>query len=162
MSGALPSSPPKAKPSATSNAQGGIQFEAAGQLDSRGLATLSIELFDEKFKATCDKGLNATLQRTRDGATAESRIAELAGTCTLDLPFTAMLQKCPLRLSTPCGSNHPPASALGLESLHLSHTCKHMLRCLCVRVCSSGEAAAAVADPDLRQEGPLCLAEPQV
>jgi len=28
----------------------------------------------------CDKGLNGTLQRTKDGATAESRIQELAGT----------------------------------------------------------------------------------
>lgn len=27
----------------------------------------------------CDKGLNGTLQRTKDGATAESRIQELAG-----------------------------------------------------------------------------------
>ncbi len=44
------------------------------------LAALATELFgDERFKAACAKGLHARLQRTRDGATAESRISELAG-----------------------------------------------------------------------------------
>lgn len=37
----------------------------------------------------CDKGLNGTLQRTKDGATAESRIQELAGA-----PNQLVLTKC--------------------------------------------------------------------
>ena len=44
------------------------------------LTALAADLFgDERFKAACGKGLHARLQRTRDGATAESRISELAG-----------------------------------------------------------------------------------
>lgn len=96
MSGAVASTPIKAKPPAPVNCQSGIQFEAAGQLDSRGLAALAIELFDDKFKAACEKGLNATLQRTRDGATAESRIAELAGTILVRH-----------RMVPPCGHSAP-------------------------------------------------------
>lgn len=81
MSGAVNGTPLKAKSAAPSHpSQNGVHFEAAGQMDCRGLAALAIQLFEEeKFKAALEKGQNATLQRTRDGATAESRIAELAG-----------------------------------------------------------------------------------
>ena len=56
----------------------------AGTVDdpkpAESLTALAAELFgDERFRAACAKGLNARLQRTRDGATAESRISELAG-----------------------------------------------------------------------------------
>jgi hypothetical protein len=36
---------------------------------------------DAEFVQLCEQGLTAQLQRTRDGATAQSRIAELAGAC---------------------------------------------------------------------------------
>lgn len=36
---------------------------------------------DEAFKQLCTEGLNKRLQRTKDGATAKSRIHELAGDC---------------------------------------------------------------------------------
>ena len=49
-------------------------------MESRSLADLARELFnDTEFAELCDKGLNGQLQRTRDGATDKSRIAELAG-----------------------------------------------------------------------------------
>ena len=56
-------------------------FEVAGRFETRSLTSLATELFkDPAFMELCDKGLNGTLQRTKDGATAESRIQELAGT----------------------------------------------------------------------------------
>ena len=55
-------------------------FEVGGCFETRSLASLATELFkDPAFMDLCDKGLNGTLQRTKDGATAESRIQELAG-----------------------------------------------------------------------------------
>ena len=55
-------------------------FEVGGHFETRSLASLATELFkDPAFMDLCDKGLNGTLQRTKDGATAESRIQELAG-----------------------------------------------------------------------------------
>lgn len=46
----------------------------------RSLAALAEELFEEPaFKAACHKGVSMRLQRTKDGATQESRIHELAG-----------------------------------------------------------------------------------
>lgn len=55
-------------------------FELGGRFETRSLAGLATELFkDPAFLELCDKGLNGTLQRTKDGATAESRIQELAG-----------------------------------------------------------------------------------
>ena len=55
-------------------------FELGGQFETRSLAALAAELFqDPALTGLCDKGLNGTLQRTKDGATAESRIQELAG-----------------------------------------------------------------------------------
>lgn len=64
----------------TSGNQAAI-FELGGHFETRSLAGLANELFrDPTFMELCDKGLNGTLQRTKDGATAESRIQELAGT----------------------------------------------------------------------------------
>ena len=58
-------------------------FELGGRFETRSLAGLATELFkDPAFVELCDKGLNGTLQRTKDGATAESRIQELAGVAT--------------------------------------------------------------------------------
>ena len=55
-------------------------FELGGRFETRSLVGLANELFrDPAFMELCDKGLNGTLQRTKDGATAESRIQELAG-----------------------------------------------------------------------------------
>lgn len=46
----------------------------------RSLAALAEELFEEAvFKAACHRGVSMRLQRTKDGATQESRIHELAG-----------------------------------------------------------------------------------
>ncbi len=45
------------------------------------------ELFsDSTFAEMCERGLTTQLKRTKDGATAETRIAELAGQCTATVP----------------------------------------------------------------------------
>lgn len=47
----------------------------------KSITDLAEELFDEPgFLDLCGKAMNTNLQRTRDGATAESRVQELAGT----------------------------------------------------------------------------------
>lgn len=57
-----------------------ISFEAAGQWETPSLAQVAEELFsDSAFAEMCERGLTMQLKRTKDGATAESRIAELAG-----------------------------------------------------------------------------------
>ena len=54
---------------------------------SKGITALAEELFDEpEFLDLCGKAMNTNLQRTRDGATAESRVQELAGRCTICNP----------------------------------------------------------------------------
>lgn len=72
------------RPSFTGHAPGsgagGVQFEAAGQLDMHTLSRLAGQLFnDEAFLALCDKGMNSQLTRSKDGATEETKIMELAG-----------------------------------------------------------------------------------
>ena len=55
-------------------------FESAGQWDAPSLAQVVEELFsDSAFAEMCERGLTMQLKRTKDGATAETRIAELAG-----------------------------------------------------------------------------------
>ena len=55
-------------------------FESAGQWDAPSLAQVAEELFsDSAFAEMCERGLTMQLKRTKDGATAETRIAELAG-----------------------------------------------------------------------------------
>ncbi|KAL6774185.1 KIN14A1 [Auxenochlorella protothecoides x Auxenochlorella symbiontica] len=62
-----------------STSQAGIQFEAAGPVDSTALRRLAGQLFDdESWKQLYDKGMNAKLTRSRDGATEETKIKELA------------------------------------------------------------------------------------
>lgn len=57
-----------------------ICFEAAGQWETPSLAQVAEELFsDSTFAEMCERGLTMQLKRTKDGATAETRIAELAG-----------------------------------------------------------------------------------
>ena len=64
-------------------------FELGGRFETRSLAGLANEVFrDPAFMELCDKGLNGTLQRTKDGATAESRIQELAGAALLSACLT--------------------------------------------------------------------------
>ena len=59
---------------------GEICFEAAGQWETPSLAQVAEELFsDPTFAEMCERGLTMQLKRTKDGATAETRIAELAG-----------------------------------------------------------------------------------
>lgn len=59
-------------------------FEAAGQWDAPSLAQVAEELFsDSTFAEMCERGLTMQLKRTKDGATAETRIAELAGQALL-------------------------------------------------------------------------------
>eukprot|EP00887_Chlorella_sp_A99_P002597 scaffold6.g2597.t1 len=58
----------------------GVQFESGGQFDGQALTKLALGLFeDEGFRGLCDKGLSAQLTRSRDGATEETKIQELAG-----------------------------------------------------------------------------------
>lgn len=55
-------------------------FEAAGQWEAPSLAHVAEELFsDSTFAEMCERGLTMQLKRTKDGATVETRIAELAG-----------------------------------------------------------------------------------
>ncbi|KAK9826929.1 hypothetical protein WJX74_000546 [Apatococcus lobatus] len=55
---------------------------------SKSITDLAEELFDEPgFLDLCGKAMNTNLQRTRDGATAESRVQELAG-------LVKLLRKC--------------------------------------------------------------------
>jgi nucleolar protein 58 len=57
-----------------------VAFEEAGQWEAPSLAGLAEQLFSSPaFKDMCERGLNMQLKRTKDGATAETRIAELAG-----------------------------------------------------------------------------------
>jgi len=49
---------------------------------------------DTEFVQLCEQGLTAQLQRTRDGATTQSRIAELAGVLLLHWPWHADLHTC--------------------------------------------------------------------
>lgn len=56
------------------------QFEAAGGLDLHTLSRLANQLFnDEQFLQLCDKGMSSQLTRSKDGATEETKIMELAG-----------------------------------------------------------------------------------
>jgi hypothetical protein len=56
------------------------EFEPGGRWEAPSLAQAARELFGEPgFAEQCERGLTMQLRRTRDGATAESRIAELAG-----------------------------------------------------------------------------------
>ena len=67
-------------------------FEAAGQWDAPSLAQVAEELFsDATFAEMCERGLTMQLKRTKDGATAETRIAELAGWQTSDLCMSIFL-----------------------------------------------------------------------
>ena len=57
-----------------------VQFEAAGQYDSQALSRLAQQMFgDPEFAALCARGMSAQLTRSKDGATEETKIKELAG-----------------------------------------------------------------------------------
>lgn len=48
----------------------GVVFEAAAPIDAQALTRLAIQLFDdEQFRQLCDRGMNAQLTRSKDGAT---------------------------------------------------------------------------------------------
>ncbi|EIE25440.1 hypothetical protein COCSUDRAFT_61657 [Coccomyxa subellipsoidea C-169] len=71
-----------------------ICFEAAGQWETPSLAQAAEELFsDSTFAELCERGLTMQLKRTKDGATAETRIAELAG-------LVKLLRRCLTQMST--------------------------------------------------------------
>lgn len=56
------------------------QFEAAGCMDMNKLSKFAQQLFnDAQFLQLCDKGMSSQLTRSRDGATEETKIRELAG-----------------------------------------------------------------------------------
>ena len=56
------------------------QFEAAGAMDMHQLSRLAHQLFnDDQFLQLCDKGMSSQLTRSKDGATEETKIMELAG-----------------------------------------------------------------------------------
>ena len=67
-------------------------FEVAGHWDAPSLVQVAEELFsDATFAEMCERGLTMQLKRTKDGATAETRIAELAGQQMLQLSKILML-----------------------------------------------------------------------
>lgn len=58
---------------ASGQAMAGVVFEAAAPIDAQALTRLAIQLFDdEQFRQLCDKGMNAQLTRSKDGATGEA------------------------------------------------------------------------------------------
>lgn len=68
------------KPSVAGPSGAGAQFEAAGQYDMQALSKMAVQLFDDKeFLQLVDKGMNSQLTRSKDGATSETKITELAG-----------------------------------------------------------------------------------
>ena len=72
------------RPSFASAGQAQVQFEAAGHYDMQALSRLAQQLFgDKEFSALCEKGMKAELTRSKDGATEETKIKELAGKITL-------------------------------------------------------------------------------
>ncbi len=74
------------RPSFSNSGQQQVQFEAAGQYDMHALSRLAQQLFaDPEFSALCEKGMNAQLTRSKDGATEETKIKELAGMYTLNV-----------------------------------------------------------------------------
>jgi hypothetical protein len=74
------------RPSFASSGQQQVQFEAAGHYDMHALTRLAQQLFgDKEFVALCQKGMNAQLTRSKDGATEETKIKELAGMYTLNV-----------------------------------------------------------------------------
>lgn len=63
------------------------QFEIAAQYDVSGLSKAALQLFgDKEFVAMCERGMNAQLTRSKDGATEETKIKELAGTLLSQTP----------------------------------------------------------------------------
>lgn len=56
-----------------------VQFEA-GSVDMSSFSKVAAQLYEEKaFLELCNKGMNAQLTRSKDGATNETKIQELAG-----------------------------------------------------------------------------------
>ena len=80
------------RPSFASSGQQQVQFEAAGHYDMHALSRLAQQLFgDKEFSALCEKGMNAQLTRSKDGATEETKIKELAGTYEEELTVTIFI-----------------------------------------------------------------------
>eukprot|EP00884_Botryococcus_braunii_P021019 jgi/Botrbrau1/7600/Bobra.0159s0049.1 len=72
----------------------GPVFEPITAVEGQNLMALADQLFTEAaFVELCERGMNARLQRTKDGATAESRINELAG-------LVKLLRRCLSQLNT--------------------------------------------------------------
>lgn len=71
---------PSIAPTSSAPSQAGVQFEPAGQVDTTVLRRLATQLFeDESWKQLYEKGMNAQLTRSKDGATEGTKIKELAG-----------------------------------------------------------------------------------
>lgn len=73
---------PSVAPPSSAPSQCGVQFEAAGPVDTTVLRRLASHLFeDESWNQLYEKGMNAQLTRSKDGATEGTKIKELAGWC---------------------------------------------------------------------------------
>jgi kinesin family member C1 len=58
----------------------GTALEGPGQFDAHALSRCAQALFgDQEFNSLCEKGMSAQLTRSRDGATDDTKIKELAG-----------------------------------------------------------------------------------
>jgi hypothetical protein len=69
-----------ARPSFIGTTAQPIQLEAAGHSDTSALSRAAVQLFGDKdFVAMCEHGMSAQLTRSKDGATEETKIKELAG-----------------------------------------------------------------------------------
>lgn len=128
----------------------------------RSLAGLAEDLFEEAaFKAVCHKGVTLRLQRTKDGATQESRIHELASASnfTASLSITST-EACCCRVSV---SRSLVATAAAMHSWWPGMRYQQS-RCfiLAIRICRPGAAAAEGVLPAVGQEPRICRPQPEV
>ena len=98
-----------------------VQFAPAGQMEARSLAEIARELFnDPDFAQLCERGMNAQLQRTKDGATDKSRIAELAG--RQSIPFQIFLDILGCWFQQGCAAGLVKTLRRGLKEMRIKST----------------------------------------
>jgi hypothetical protein len=130
-----------------------MSFDGPNHWETPSLAQVAEELFsDSAFAEMCERGLTMQLKRTKDGATAESRIAELAGVYKIYLQH--------FRISGTCTTNdmhliHPLGTSLVHACLPLAE--QHSTQVTCnsvvpVCLCRAGQIAEEVPEPDVDED----------
>jgi len=143
------------------------EFEPGGRWEAPSLAQAARELFGEPgFAEQCERGLTMQLRRTKDGATAESRIAELAGAPRRPAPASLCARRrCATHMAAAClcrtlqgmcagrravqvGKARTPFPVGGAPRLQQAD--RHLHHCACTSAAAvarrPGEAAAPLPD----------------